>query len=149
MLSQLHASKYPGALFVLVMSLYSHASWLPNLLDTNCLGNSPNIDVKSVEEFCHLFEVLLCFEAWYWLDAVPKEDVDSGRVSSTIRTAIEKVVEIVDRGLGMKLTKVHCPTHIDYNLTMFGSNQNTNLGPCESGHKEHIKKCQANAKLKG
>ena len=43
----------------------------------------------------------------------------------------------------MKLTKVHCPTHTEYNLTMFGLNQNTNLGPCESGHKEHIK----NAKL--
>ena len=64
---------------------------------------------------------------------------------------LEKVVAIVDRqeGLGMKLTKVHCPTHTDYNLTMFGSNQNTNSGPCESGHKEHIKKCQANATLKG
>ena len=109
------------------------------------MGNPPNIDAKSVEEFHHLFEVLLCFEAWYWLDAVPKEDVDSGQVSSAIWTAIEKVVAIVDRqeGLGMKLTKVHCPTHTDYNLTMFGSNQNTNLGPCESGHKEHIK----NAKL--
>ena len=99
----------------------------------------------------HLFEVLLCFEAWYQLDAVPKEDIDSGWVSSAIRTAIEKVVAIVDRqeGLGMKLTKVHCPTHTDYNLTMFGSNQNTNSGPCESRHKEHIKKCQANTTLKG
>ena len=76
------------------------------------------------------------------MDAVPKEDVDSGWLSNTIRTAIEKVVAIVDRqeGLGMKLTKVHCPTHTDYNLTMWGLNQNTNSGPCESGHKEHIKK---------
>ena len=89
--------------------------------------------------------MLLCFEAWCWLDAVPKDDVDNGRVSSTIRTAIEKVVAIVDRqeGLGMKLTKVHCPTHVDYNLTMWGSNQNTNLGPSESGHKEHIEKMQS------
>ena len=49
---------------------------------------------------------------------------------------------IVDwqEGCGMKLTKVHCPIHVDYNLTWFGSNQNTNSGPCESGHKEHIKK---------
>ena len=80
-------------------------------------------------------------EAWYQLDAVPKEDIGSGQVSSTIQTAIEKVVAIVDRqeGLGMKLTKVHCPTHTDYNLTMFGSNQNTNSGPCESWHEEHIK----------
>ena len=151
MLLQLHASKYPGVLLILVMSLYSHACWSPNTPDDNSLGNSPNIDAKSVEEFHHLFEVLLCFEAWYWLDAVPKEDVDSGQVSSTIWTAIEKVVAIVDRqeGLGMKLTKVHCPTHTDYNLTMFGSNQNTNSGPCESGHKEHIIKCQANAMSKG
>ena len=119
-LSQLRASKYPSVLLVLVMSLYSHACWSPNMPDGNSLGNSPNIDAKSVEEFCHLFEVLLCFEAWYQLDAVPKEDVDSGRVSSAIRTAIEKVVAIVDRqeGLGMKLTKIHCPTHTDYNLTV-------------------------------
>ena len=123
MLSQLRASKYPGVLLILVMSLYSHACWSPNTLDDNSLGNSPNIDAKSVEEFHHLFEVLLCFEAWYRLDAVPKEDVDSGWVSSAIWTAIEKVVAIVDRqeGLGMKLTKVHCPTHTDYNLTWFGS----------------------------
>ena len=33
--------------------------------------------------------------------------------------------------------------------TMWGSNQNTNSGPCESGHKEYIKKCQANAMSKG
>ena len=151
MLLQLRASKYPSVLLILAMSLYLHACWSPNTPDDNSLGNSPNIDTKSVEEFHHLFEVLLCFEAWYWLDAVPKEDIDSGRVSSTIWTAIEKVVAIVDRqeGLGMKLTKVHCPTHTDYNLTTFGSNQNTNSGPCESGHKEHIKKCQANAMSKG
>ena len=151
MLLQLHASKYPSVLLILVMSLYSHACWLPNTLDDNSLGNSPNIDAKTVEEFCHLFELLLCFEAWYRLDAVPKEDIDSGWVSSAIRTAIEKVVAIVDKqeGLGMKLTKVHCPTHTDYNLTMFGLNQNTNSGPCESGHKEHIKKCQANTTSKG
>ena len=69
------------------------------------MGNSPNIDAKSVEEFCDLFEVLLCFEAWCQLDAVPREDIDSGQVSSTVRTAIEKVVAIVDRqeGLGIKL----------------------------------------------
>ena len=90
MLSQLCASKYPGVLLILVMSLYSHACWLPNTPDDNSLGNSPNIDAKSVEEFHHLFEVLLCFEAWYWLDAVPREDVDSGQVSSAIQTAIEK-----------------------------------------------------------
>ena len=145
MLSQLCASKYPGVPLILVMSLYLHACWSPNTLDDNSLGNSPNIDAKSVEELHHLFKVLLCFEAWYWLDAVPKEDVDSGWVSSTIWTAIEKVVAIVDRqeGLGMKLTMVHCPTHTDYNLTTFGSNRNTNSGPPESGHKEHIK----NAKL--
>ena len=60
-------------------------------------------------------------------------------MSSAVRTAMEKVVAIVDRleGLGMKLTKVHCPTHINYNLTWpwFGLNQNTNSGPCESRHK--------------
>ena len=123
--------------------------WIFN--DHNCVHENLHADSEAkhfpdaVEEFCHLFEVLLCFEAWYQLDAVPKEDVDSGWVSSAIWTAIEKVVAIVDRqeGLGMKRTKVHCPTHTDYNLTMFGSNQNTNSGPCESGHKEHIK----NAKL--
>ena len=69
MLSQLRPSKYPGVLLVLVMSLYSHACWSPNMLDDNSLGNSPNIDANSVEELCYLF-VLLCFEAWYWLDAV-------------------------------------------------------------------------------
>ena len=62
MLSQLCASKYPSVLLVLVMSLYLHACWSPNMLDDNSLGNSPNIDTKSVEEFHHLFEVLLCFE---------------------------------------------------------------------------------------
>ena len=55
MLSQLRASKYPGVLLVLVMSLYLHACWSPNTLDDNSLGNSPNIDTKSVEEFCLLF----------------------------------------------------------------------------------------------
>ena len=97
MLSQMCASEYPGVLFEMIVSLYSHACWSPNTPDANSLGNSPNIDAKSVKEFCHLFKVLLCFEAWYQLDAVPKDDVDSGRVSSTIRTAIEKVVAIIDR----------------------------------------------------
>ena len=61
MLSQLCASKYPGVLLILVVSLYSHACWSPNTPDDNSLGNSPNIDAKSVEEFHHLLEVLLCF----------------------------------------------------------------------------------------
>ena len=61
MLLQLRASEYPGVLLILVVSLYLHACWLPNTLDDNSLGNSPNIDAKSVEEFCHLFKVLLCF----------------------------------------------------------------------------------------
>ena len=90
MLLQLCASEYPGVLLVLVMSLYSHACWLPNTLDDNSLGNSPNIDAKSVEEFCDLFEVLLCFEAWYQLDAVPKEDIDNGWVSSTFGLPLKK-----------------------------------------------------------
>ena len=81
-LLQLHASEYPSVLLILVVSLYLHACWSPNAPDDNSLGNSPNIDAKTVEEFCHLFKVLLCFEAWYWLDAVPKEDIDSGQVSS-------------------------------------------------------------------
>ena len=60
MLLQLSASKYPSVLLVLVVSLYSHACWSPNTPeDDNSLGNSPNIDAKSVEEFHHLLEVLL------------------------------------------------------------------------------------------
>ena len=122
MLLQLHASKYPGVLLVLVMSLYLHACWLPNTLDDNSLGNSPNIDAKSVEEFHHLFKVLLCFEAWYRLDAVPKEDIDSGQVSSAIWTAIEKVVAIVDRqeGLGMKLQRSIVPLTLTTTLLHLG-----------------------------
>ena len=30
-----------------------HAGCLANMLDDNSLGNSPNIDAKSVKEFCH------------------------------------------------------------------------------------------------
>ena len=69
MLLQLRASEYPSVLLVLVMSLYLHECWSTNTPDDNSLGNSPNIGTKSVEEFHHLF-VLLCFEAWYQLDAV-------------------------------------------------------------------------------
>ena len=47
-----------------------HAGCLANMLDDNPLGNSPNIDAKSVKEFLSSIEVLLCFEAWYPLDAV-------------------------------------------------------------------------------
>ena len=46
-----------------------HAGASPNMPDDNSLGNSPHIDANSVKELCHLF-VLLCFEAWYPLDAV-------------------------------------------------------------------------------
>ena len=90
MLSQLNACEYPGVLLVLLMCLYSLACWSPNMPDANSFGNSPFIDAKTVEEFRHLFDVLLCFEAWYWLDAVLKDDVNSGRVAVLLGLPLRK-----------------------------------------------------------
>ena len=121
MLCQLHASEYPGVLLVLVMSLYSHACWSTNMLDGNFWETPQTLMQKQSRSF---IIYLRCYSALRpgtsWMQ-FRKDDIDSSRVSNTIRTAIEKVVAIVDRQecLGMKLTKVNCPTHINYNLPYY------------------------------
>ena len=52
-----------------------------------------------------------------------------------------RLISIINRkdGIRMQTTKVHCPLHVNY-LLDFGSYNNVHGGPCESNHKENIKK---------
>jgi hypothetical protein len=79
-LAQLHSHDYSGVLLLLVVTLFLHACWLQDTDNKNSIGRSTHgsVDQVKVEEYCNLFENLLCFESWYCLDHVCKEDIKSG-----------------------------------------------------------------------
>jgi hypothetical protein len=144
---QLNANEYSGVLLVLVVSMHSRICWDNKRPDRksstkHSFANSDSIDRRRVKKFRDLFEMMLCFEAWYKLDKVPKSAIDSGASEKMTRAAIRQFVETVDRqeGNGMDLPKTHAPLHSDRFKLMFGSEQNANTGPGESSHKDFLKK---------
>jgi hypothetical protein len=68
----------------------------------------PYLLIPKTESFCHLFEVLLVYETWFWLDAVEKSTVVGGtQVSNATKYAMTRYVDTVDHTQGRKDT---CPT---------------------------------------
>jgi hypothetical protein len=107
----------------------------------------PNLLILKTESYRHLFEVLLVYGTWFWLDAVEKSTVVGGtQVSNATKYAMTRYVDTLDRtqGHGLKTTKTHAPLHTDYNIRNFGSNNNSHSGPCESNHIENVKKPSRN-----
>jgi hypothetical protein len=68
----------------------------------------PNLLIPKTESFCHLFEVLLVYKTWFWLDAVKKSTVVGGtQVSNATKYAMTRYVDTIDRTQGHNNT---CPT---------------------------------------
>jgi hypothetical protein len=134
-------------LLLLVVSLHSKAYWAKDSPNSNSFGRSKFVHPKDIESFCHLFEVLLVYKTWFWLDAVEKSTVVGGtQVSNATKYAMTRYVDTVDRTQGhiLKMTKTHAPLHMDYNLCNFGSNNNSHLGLCKSNHIKNVKKPSRN-----
>jgi hypothetical protein len=88
----------------------------------------PNLLIPKTESFCHLFEVLLVYKTWFWLDAVEKSTIVGGtQVRNATKHAMTTYVDTVNctQGHDLKMTKTHAPLHSDYNLCNFGSNNNS------------------------
>jgi hypothetical protein len=136
-----------GVLLLLDVSLHLKACWAKDSPDSNSFGRSKFVNPKDIESFCHLFEVLLVYKTWFWLDAVEKSTVvDGTQVSNATKYAMTRYVDTVNhtQGHGLKMTKTHAPLHTDYNLCNFVSNNNSHSGPCESNHIENVKKPSRN-----
>ncbi len=105
------------------------------------------IPKSEIESFHHLFEVLLVYKTWFWLDAVEKSTIVGGtQVKDATKYAMTRYVDTVDhtQGHSLKTTKTHAPLHTDYKVQNFGSNNNSQLGLCESNHIENVKKPSKN-----
>jgi hypothetical protein len=127
-LSQLQGHKTLGVLLLFIVSLHSKACWAKDFPDSNSFGRSKFVNPKDIESFCHLFEVLLVYETWFWLDAVEKSTIVGGtQVRNATKYAMTRYVDTANRTQGhyLKMTKTHAPLHIDYNLCNFGSNNNS------------------------
>jgi hypothetical protein len=100
-----------------------------HLIATPLAGS--NLLIPKTESFHHLFEVLLVYETWFWLDAVEKSTVVGGtQVSNATKYTMTRYVDTINRtqGHGLKAKKTHAPLHTDYNLRNFWSNNNSHLG---------------------
>ncbi len=146
-LSQLQGHKTLGVLLLLVVSLHSKACWAKDSPDSNSFGRSKFVNPKDIESYHHLFEVLLVYETWLWLNAVEKSTIVGGtQVSNATKYAMTRYVDTINRTQGdrLKMTKTHAPLHTDYNILNFGSNNNSHSGPCKSNHIENVKKPSRN-----
>jgi hypothetical protein len=113
-LLQLQGHETLGVLLLLVVSLHSKACWAKDSPNSNSFGRSKFVNPKDIESFHHLFEVLLVYETWFWLDAVKKSTVVGGtQVSNATKYAMTRYVDTVDctKGHGLKTTKTHAPLH--------------------------------------
>jgi hypothetical protein len=127
-LLQLQGHKTLGVLLLLVVSLHSKACWAKDSPNSNSFGRSKFDNLKEIESFCHLFEVLLVYKTWFWLDTVKKSTVVGGKqVSNATKYAMTRYVDTIDctQGNSLKTTTTHAPLHTDYNLCNFGSNNNS------------------------
>jgi hypothetical protein len=151
----LHAHETPGVILLIVIALHSHISWdtqQTSAATAHSFGRSQYANRSHLESFRHLFETLLCMEAWLKQPVVQKLSVNPPARSRekalvspakyAMQVAINLFVDTVDRteGSGMKLTKVHCVLHAPDDISTFGSAKNWDTGPCESGHIDHCKK---------
>jgi hypothetical protein len=146
-LSQLQGHETLGVLLLLVVSLHSKACWAKDSPDSNSFGRSKFVNPKDIESYRHLFEVLLVYKTWFWLDAVEKSTIVSGtQLSNATKYAMTRYVDTINRtqGHGLKMTKTHAPLHTDYNIHNFGSNNNSHSGPCKSNHIKNVKKPSRN-----
>jgi hypothetical protein len=147
----LHANETTGVILLIVIALHLHISWdtqQTSEATAHSFGRSKYANRSHLESFRHLFETLLCMEAWLKQAVVQKSDVKPpsrscvSQAKYAMQVAINLFVDIVDRteGSGMKLTKVHCVLHAPDDISIFGSAKNWDTGPCESGHIDHCKK---------
>jgi hypothetical protein len=155
----LHAHETTGVILLIVIALHSHIAWDTNQTSAateHSFARSKYANCSHLESFCHLFEMLLCMEAWLKQPVVEKLDVypparsrakhgesmSVSRAKYAMQVAINLFVDIVDRteGSGMKLTKVHAMLHMPDDISIFGSAKNWDTGPCESDHIDHCKK---------
>jgi hypothetical protein len=146
-LLQLQGYKTLSVLVLLVVSLHSKACWAKDSPDSNSFGRSKFVNPKDIESFRHLFEVLLVYETWFWLDAVKKATIVGGtQVSNPTKYAMTRYVDTVDctQGHGLKMTKTHAPLHTNYDLHNFGSKNNSHSGLCKSNPIKNVKKPSRN-----
>jgi hypothetical protein len=148
----LQAHETTGVLLLIVIALHSHIAWdaeQTSAATVHSFARSKYANRSHLESFRHLFETLLCMEAWFKQPVVEKSAVHPpaqshsvSRAKYAMQVAINLLVDTVDRteGSGMKLTKVHCVLHAPDDIFTFGSAKNWDTGPLESGHIDHCKK---------
>ena len=150
--ANLQAHETTGVLLLIVISLHCKIGWDKNSRSSttnNSFVRSRHCNVRHVQDYLDLFEMLLCMEQWIKLPSVRKADVtptggpmSESRAKAALRIAVKKFVNTVNRskGMGMKLTKVHSLLHVPDDVAMFGSGKNWDSGPSESNHKENVKR---------
>ena len=105
----------------------------------------------SFGDFIELAEALLCFHAWYRLDAVEwfskiNSDDDRKEKSNHVRDSIRKMLAMVKcymprkSGLGWSIQKFHDLLHVAVDIERFGSPKNFDAGPLESSLHFWVKK---------
>jgi hypothetical protein len=114
----------------------------------------------SFGDFIELAEALLCFHAWYRLDAVEwfskiNSDDDRKEKSNHVRDSIRKMLAMVKcymprkSGLGWSIQKFHDLLHVAVDIERFGSPKNFDAGPLESSLRFWAKKPASTAQTRG
>jgi len=143
-LSHCEGHHVPGVILVVVVTLFSQNCWMSD--DSNSIGRSRSVNRVEVVAFRHMFELLLLYESWYRVGPVMCADVEDGTVKRAVKEFLRTYIKTLNRqeGEGTCLTKVHTQLHQPHYLLENASNQNFNGGPCESNHKEILKKTAKN-----
>ena len=128
--------------------------WQPNMPGEEALRKCSFFD------FIQLAEALLCFHAWYRLDAIEffsgiKSDGDRQEISNSVRDSIRRLLSMLKcymprkTGNGWKIQKFHDILHLAVDMERFGSPKNFDAGPLESSLRFWAKFPAATAQTRG
>ena len=111
-------------------SVSTQASFASDIMDQNDLPSA-----CTFESFIQVFEMMLCFHAWYKSETPIKWDESSfSTISHSIRSMMKSIIEVFPRneGNGWNIQKLHELLHIPTDIMNFGSPKNFDTGIYEN-----------------
>ena len=130
-LTKTTAVEFNGIVIVLILAIRSDLGMYE-------LTQTKKTNKEDLNEYCGLFELLICLLWWFKkTNGFKRDDASMDHYQNRIRYLLRKMKRIVNRktGNGFKLKKFHQLLHTVFLIKLFGAPANSDGGPCERNQK--------------